>query len=119
MGRSRPTPGRPTRNNTIVFVNFLGSLITVTLNGTLVSTVEGADDVKSKVHDVGTPYVCGIGRVTGRVRGGGRGGVTPWGKKWSRSAMQDVGRLCIFPTAQQRGRRTLLYWGRILSYQSL
>ena len=53
-----------------------GSLITVTLNGTLVSTVEGADDVKSKVHDVGTPFVCGIGRVTGRVRGGGRGGVT-------------------------------------------
>ena len=86
-----------------------------------VSTVEGAVDVKSKVHDVGTPYVCGIGRVTGRVRGGGRGGEkwSRWGEKWSRSAMQDVGRLCIFPTAQQRGRRTLLYWVRILSYQSL
>ena len=63
--------------------------------------------------------VVSDGSRVGWLRGGGRGGVTPWGKKWSRSAMQDVGRLCIFPTAQQRGRRTLLYWGRILSYQSL
>ena len=95
MGRSRPTPGRPTAP-WYSTVYFLGSLITVTLNGTLVSTVEGADDVKSKVHDVGTPYVCGIGRVTGRVRGGGRGGVTPWGKKWSRSAMQGTSVGCVY-----------------------
>ena len=56
-------------------------------------------------------------RVGCGAAGGGRGDTV--GEKWSRSAMQDVGRLCIFPTAQQRGRRTLLYWGRILSYQSL
>ena len=117
---SKPTDAWTADHALVQYGYFLGSLITVTLNGSLVSTVEGADDVKSKVHDVGTPYVCGIGRVTGRVqRGGGRGGETLAIEKWSRSAMQDVGRLCIFPTAQQRGRRTLLYWVRILSYQSL
>ena len=87
MGRSRPTPGRPTAPY------LLGSLITVSINGTLVSTVEGAVDVKSKVHDVGTPYVCGIGRVTGRVRGGGR---VRWGEKWSRSAIRRTSVGCVY-----------------------